>query len=165
MGSVDTDSLAQSLGQSNNWIIDNARGKPVGSIQYSVLTTSQFQAIAGLGWVLAAGQALLVTDQLRVLTGLTTVPDMRGTMQRAIIGVETITGALVPNANPSHNHAFAVGSQVQKLIHTKADYGSPSPGQQYTPSLFVAPTVTVVNSGDAEFVPKYAVGNIFMRIN
>jgi hypothetical protein len=168
MGSVATESLAQAIGQSNNWIVDNSRSKPVGSVLYSILTEAQLQAIVGAGWILSDGRALLITDQFRIITGLTTAPDMRGTFQRAIAGVETITGSIVPGSNPAHTHPFILTNNVAKITGSSNDGVPPASGQQpkMTVDLSLSPGfLTIASSGGSEFAPKYIVTNIFLRIN
>ena len=166
MGSVATESLAQAIGQSNNWIVDNSKGKPVGSIQYSTLTLGQFQAVAGVGWVLANGAPLLITDQLRIITGLTTVPDMRGTFQRAITGVETITGTTLAPVNPNHTHAVSITHSVaQTTPNTRDLFGGAFNTDPWSLNAGLKPIPTVIGNGSTEFFPKYCVLNAFMRIN
>lgn len=168
MGSVATESLAQAIGQSNNWIIDNVKPRPVGSILYSILTETQLQAIVGAGWILADGRPLLITDQFRILTTLTNAPNMQGTYQRSISGVETITGAIVAGSNPSHTHPYILTNNVAKITGSGSDGVPPAPGQQpkMTVDISLSPGfLTIGASGDAEFSPKNVITNIFLRIN
>lgn len=165
MGSAGTEALAQAIGQSVNWVVDNARGRSVGSLYYSTLTELQFQAVAGVGWVLADGRALLVTDQLRVITGLTTVPDMRGTFQRE----GAVTGVTQPSSNASHTHTVNLTHNVSKISagNIYSNIGGPSVGHGVVnwSVLSQRPIASVGTVGATEFCPKYTVFNIFMRIN
>jgi len=49
----------------------------LGSVQFSILTQTQFQAVYGTGWVLCQGQSIS-GSALASLTGITTLPDCRG---------------------------------------------------------------------------------------
>jgi hypothetical protein len=53
----------------------------IGSVQASLLTEAEFQSIFGTGWVLARGQSVSGSKYASI-TGVTTVPDMRGMFLR-----------------------------------------------------------------------------------
>ncbi|MBF0208367.1 MAG: hypothetical protein HQK53_15930 [Oligoflexia bacterium] len=54
----------------------------VGDVRASVLTPAQFREKNGSSWTLMDGSTLALTDELRILTGMTTVPDARGRFLR-----------------------------------------------------------------------------------
>jgi hypothetical protein len=53
----------------------------IGSVQASLLTEAEFQSIFGTGWVLARGQSVSGSKYASI-TGVATVPDMRGMFLR-----------------------------------------------------------------------------------
>lgn len=181
MGAADTNNTAQNIGQAANWVVENAKGSPVGSVKYSHLSEAQFQAVAGTGWVRAAGQALAPTDQLRILTGLLNVPDLegdatiggRGAFVRGKTGVETIDGVQYLSANPSHNHSTSQSSGVARTNGAndrEQTVGGPCWGVGALGNTGAFPysggTFTVQNGGTGtEFRGKSVIMRAFIRIN
>jgi hypothetical protein len=102
------------------------------------------------------------TDQLRILTGLTNVPDLRGTFQRPKAGAELVDGSLQASQNPTHNHGGVgiVNSQLAKSIPNFA-----SGGDDFVNMSATLPNVTMITNGSTEFRPKCRTVNIFIRIN
>lgn len=182
VGSAATNSLAQNIGQAANWVVENVKPSPVGSVKYSELTEAQFQAVAGAGWVRAMGQALAPTDQLRILTGLLTVPDLegavtiggRGAFLRGVTGVETIDGIQYLSSNPSHGHTAIVASNnVAKSVGAndrEQTVGGPCWGVgaigNSGPFPYSGGTITVLSGGTGtEFRGKSVIMRAFIRIN
>lgn len=171
VGSVAAETLAQDIGQTCNWIIDNAKSKPVGSITVSTLTEAQFQAAAGPGWILADGRALLVTDQFRILTGFTTAPNIRGAFPRGKAVADVMDGSTVLSENAAHNHSFIFNNGVAKVIPNQVfvDAGF-EPENTFrmtaTPGIGGAGNVSMASAGtQPEFAPVHVVENVFLRIN
>jgi hypothetical protein len=54
----------------------------VGDVKYSILDPTQFAAVNGSCWVPMDGRALIATDKLRTITGLTTLPNAGGLFLR-----------------------------------------------------------------------------------
>lgn len=61
-------------------IVNIANGN-IGDIRHSMLTLAQFQAVNGIGWVLADGTSCTGTSYA-ALTGYTSLPDARGMVLR-----------------------------------------------------------------------------------
>jgi hypothetical protein len=119
---------------------------------------------------LADGRALLITDQFRILTGIVFAPDMRASFQRAIIGIEVITGSDSTSINALHNHTFSIANTVAKFLGSiyKNFSGGGMERGVGTWGAYPAgtpPTSVISAVGDVEFRPKYCVVNIFLRIN
>lgn len=78
---------------------------PVGSIVSSILTLSQYQAANGDCWKIADGSALSVSDDLRVITGMTTIPDAttEGTFLRQAKSGRVL-GSYEDESFKSHTH-------------------------------------------------------------
>jgi hypothetical protein len=72
-----SDTLATRLASIANYILANISVQaPVGTIVESIMTTAQFQASRGAGWVLCNGQSC-AGSAFQTLTGNSTVPDAR----------------------------------------------------------------------------------------
>lgn len=166
---ADTESLAQAIGQTCNWVIDNISASPVGTIRHSLLSLVQFQAFVGVDWVLADGQN--VTGSLyHTVTGRTTVPDLRATYLRGLPSGDPNTnlGQFLPDSNALHNHPIAV---IQNLIartnfqfvRQRAAPPQSYPRTEYDAAAFNGSTLLSVFG--SEFRPKTIVVNMFIRIN
>jgi hypothetical protein len=179
-----SESMLQKLGQSINYILDQADFQAVGSIDMSDLTEAQYQAQRGTGWILADGRNV-AGSKYGTITGNTTVPDMRGMFPR----MKDFSAAVSPNVtgrNPDgnlalgsyqadsisdHNHPFSPGgTQPSEFMFT----AQPGPLLSVPPSPLntVAPraaTFTVDNStgaaGHSESRPLNRSMNWFVRIN
>lgn len=55
----------------------------VGDVKYSILNPTQFAAVNGACWVPMDGRSMAATDQLRIITALTNVPDGGGLFLRS----------------------------------------------------------------------------------
>lgn len=74
-----SESLMQKLQGNINYLL--ASVLPVGSVVASMLTEGQFQGAASTGWILADGRNVAGSD-FALLTGFSTVPDLRGVFVR-----------------------------------------------------------------------------------
>jgi hypothetical protein len=72
-----SESTIQKIGGSINWLLDNAMGIAIGSIDFSFLTEPQYQAINGTGFVLCDGRSV-IGSTYNLITGQTNIPDWRG---------------------------------------------------------------------------------------
>lgn len=78
----------------------------VGDVKYSILDPTQFAAVNGPCWVPMDGRALAVTDQLRIVSGLTSVPDGGGLFLRG----QEFSGS--PNNDPDRTSGSTI-AQIQ----------------------------------------------------
>lgn len=114
--SASSESLMQKIGGSINWLIDNAQGMAVGSVDGSFLNETQYQAINGIGYVLADGRPVPGTLYASI-TGQSNIPDLRGQYLRGKdlgAGVNpsgdlplpsvSISGSIQVAGMASHNH-------------------------------------------------------------
>lgn len=72
-----SESLFQKIGGSINWLLDNAQGLAIGSIDGTVLSEAQYQAINGVGYILADGRNV-AGSAYAAITGNATVPNLTG---------------------------------------------------------------------------------------
>lgn len=136
---------------------------PIGSVIHSMLTEAQFQAEAGLGWVLADGRNVS-TSRYKDITGNTTIPDMRGAFLRAKNNGSTrnpdgdlALGAYTADKLASHSHTFTIGGSSSA---SNGGYG-----RAITDSAFSSNSANTGASGGNETAPKSITVNIFIRIN
>lgn len=145
---------------------------PVGTIIHSMLSTAQFATEYGDNWVLADGRSVTGSRYASV-TGLSTIPDMRGAFLRAKNNGGTRNpdgdlslGSYSADKFSSHNHgvlqpvsgsgAYCGGVQVVTPAFNKApNYNTTDGyGHPYSQTL-----------GSNETAPKSITVNIFIRIN
>ncbi|MEO0006751.1 MAG: hypothetical protein RJA20_947 [Bacteroidota bacterium] len=93
----------------------------VGDVKYSILNPSQFQAENGDCWVPMDGRSLQPSDRLRVVTGMTAVPNVGGLFLRA----QEFSNS--PDNDPDRNFNSAVGSiqddASERHSHTMTEEG------------------------------------------
>jgi microcystin-dependent protein len=147
VGQCTTDG-SSNLVAANKTMEDNS---PIGHVMPAMLSESQFRAIHGSGWVLAAGQSV-AGSKYATLTGLTFAPDLRG---RTIAGVDNmggsaanrltpggsgITGNIVGTAGGAETHTL---SQTQMPSHTHT-VNTPTIriGNNFGVGAFIAGTTT-----------------------
>lgn len=132
---------------------------PVGTIIHSMLSTAQFATEYGDNWVLADGRSVTGSKYASV-TGLGTIPDMRGAFLRAKNNGSTRNpdgdlslGTYSADKFASHNHSIntgdKIGSNIISVGVTSKDTGS----------------VVTGSKGGNETAPKSITVNIFIRIN
>jgi hypothetical protein len=139
----------------------------VGDVVSSLLAEAQFQVIRGNGWVLADGRSV-AGSQYQVITGASTIPDLRGVFLRGRNDGGSAAGARNDgNQNPdgtlplgtfqgdmfaSHNHgSFAVSGLAGSYSYQAGPYP-------------VNNTATTAAGGN-ETRPKNVTVNFFIRIN
>lgn len=93
----------------------------VGDVKYSILNPSQFQAENGDCWVPMDGRSLQPSDRLRIVTGMTAVPNVGGLFLRA----QEFSNS--PDNDPDRNFNSAVGSiqddASERHSHTMTEEG------------------------------------------
>ncbi len=161
----------------------------LGDIKYSILNPTQFAAANGACWVPMDGRALAANDQLRVVTGMTSVPDGGGQFLRA----QEFSGGA--NNDPDRTSATPIGTVEAEAFkehnhgvndpghsHNVADINHPGGGHKcvcsdasatadksttttdhYTDSAFTG--VSIQNKGGSETRPKNLNFWIYIRIN
>ncbi len=155
----------------------------VGDVKYSILNPTQFDAVNGDCWVPMDGRAMAATDNLRITTGLTNVPDGGGLFLRS---QEFATS---PNNDPdrssgstiavvqqdelkSHNHSMDTAGNHWHNLGTRGFAGGNLPGadgsfDDESISSFSAGSHThnINNTGGTETRPKNLNLWIYIRIN
>lgn len=99
---------------------------PIGVIASAMLTEAQFQAVNGASWILADGRSV-AGSSYAVMTGQTSVPDLRGMVLRG-----KNNGRSDGNENPDGDKALGVFEQDQMQGHRHPIHstdGSASPNQ------------------------------------
>lgn len=134
---------------------------PVGTVIHSMLTTAQFASEYGDNWVLADGRSATGTRYAAV-TGLSTIPDMRGVFLRG-------KGATY---NPDGDLALGTYSTDKYLSHAHtvtmwSGAGGSSGGYtQYSSNFDTSLSNQPTNAaGNNETAPRSITVNIFIRIN
>ena len=96
----------------------------VGDVKYSILDPTQFAAVNGACWVPMDGRALAVSDQLRILTGLTNVPNAGGYFLRS----QEFSGG--PDVDPARTSGSTIATvqndETRSHNHTMQSAGSHS---------------------------------------
>ena len=124
---------------------------PVGTIIHSMLTTTQFASEYGDNWVLADGRSVSGT-KYALITGLGSIPDMRGAFLRA-------KGSTY---NPDGDLALGTYSADKVRILTAIDdIASGAATILRTPINRASPAYLY----DNETSPRSITVNIFIRIN
>ncbi len=166
---------------------------PVGSIVNSLLTLAQYQSENGDCWKLANGGILNATDELKIITGMSTIPDAltNGTFLRQAKSGRTV-GSFEDEAfmqhthiQNSHNHAQNAHNHHsgQGYIDTSGgQYGAVAGGgnQRYTNMSAGNPvarwntssttatnqdaTAINQNAGGTETRPKNVAVNMFVKV-
>ncbi|MDO8365984.1 MAG: hypothetical protein Q7T20_04240 [Saprospiraceae bacterium] len=160
----------------------------VGDIKHSILNPTQFAAVNGACWVPMDGRALASTDQLRVITGMLSVPDGSGLFLRS----QEFSGGA--DNDPSRTSASAIatlqGEAVQLHNHGVNDPGhahnyDDSNREQGGTSYFIAggerfsgpitssnqltqfntTGISIQNAGGPETRPKNLNFWVYIRIN
>ena len=136
---------------------------PVGTIIHSMLSTAQFATEYGDNWVLADGRSVTGT-KYALVTGLTTLPDMRGAFLRGKNNGSTrnpdgdlTLGIYSADKFASHNHTFVIGGSSSS---SNGGYG-----RVIADSAFSANSASTGASGGNETAPKSITVNIFIKIN
>lgn len=117
----------------------------VGDVKYSILNPTQFAAVNGGCWVPMDGRALAATDQLRIITGRTSVPDGSGLFLRAQEfsgGADndpdrnsgTAIATAQQDGNRSHSHTVGGGGSHKHAV--PYDSGGGGVGGGENPMLF-----------------------------
>lgn len=156
-----SESLIQAIGGAINGILQ--LGPAVGTVEMSDLSESAFQGIKGTNWVLSDGRSVS-GSRYHTLTGLSHVPDRRGTFPRMKDhgrGLDPsgnlAIGTYVADAIGAHTHNFT------DLVPSAAAGGSDGGGDNDR-GLQGVPSTTA-STGGAETRPKFVVINFFVRIN
>ncbi len=160
----------------------------LGDIKYSILNPTQFAAANGVCWVPMDGRALASNDQLRVVTGMTNVPNGGGMFLRSQEfsgGADndpdrtsaTAIGTVEGEALKSHNHGVndpGHGHGFNDLY--RSDDGSSydvAGGRHFTGPLTSTPNnttnnttnISIQNNGGSETRPKNLNFWVYIRIN
>lgn len=175
-----SESLLQKIGGSLNWLLENASGLAVGSMEFSFLTLAQFQSINGTGFVLCDGAALPPASLYEAITGRTVSPDMRGFYPRmrdhgagvnpaGDLAVATVQGAAIKGhthpvsiANPTGPGLVnAMGQLIPGLDNANNGTDEVGVDPVTTASFSISPVAQGTGAGDAQRI----IGNWFLRIN
>ena len=175
------------LGAAINFIIDNLPSGPgIGTIQPSMLTLVQFQAIKGAGWVLCDG-ANVTGSAYQTSLGFTNVPDLRNRFFRGKNHARSTgtgdpdgdlaLGTFRSNKIKSHSHTATYVTN-RPIAHTNSTFDQDAGGERYNHNPFIWPltsynmTTQVLNSPPsayteiaAEMRPMNIAVNFFIRIN
>lgn len=150
-------------------------GNPVGMIVHSLLTEAQFQALNGIGWVLADGRSITGSKYAEI-TGATTIPDMRGQFLRGKnngrsdgnqdSAGERALGDYKADKMQGHRHNSVQGAQF--ILDLNAGDASGANGTTRTRGLIGDPSSDGTNGTPrtgSETQPKNIAVNIFIKIN
>jgi len=162
----------------------------VGDVKYSILNPTQFAAVNGDCWVPMDGRALAVSDQLRTITGLTSVPNAGGYFFRSQefsggpdVDPARSSGSTIATAQNdetrSHNHSMQAAGNHNHSLGTRGFLvGAAAAGLNYATgadgsfddsdiSTFSAGshTHTIDNTGGNETRPKNLNLWTYIRIN
>jgi hypothetical protein len=85
----------------------------VGDVKYSILDPTQFAAVNGSCWVPMDGRALIATDKLRIITGLTTLPNAGGLFLRG----QEFAGQTT-NHDPDRTSTTAIATLQDQAMQT-----------------------------------------------
>jgi len=96
----------------------------VGDVKYSILNPTQFNAANGDCWVPMDGRSLAATDQLRIITGMTSLPDAGGYFLRS----QEFSGS--PNVDPDRTSGSTIATvqndEIRSHNHTMQSAGNHS---------------------------------------
>lgn len=157
----------------------------VGSIQQSILTEAEFQALAGNCWVLMAGQTLSGTDLGTItlardgsgtgntnddgLSAMANLPDASGRFLRSSGGNSTSLGQAQDDAIKSHAHRWENSFDSQQLSASSQSTGYFAPwfngnGLHLDGPTYKDPDATIGTLSD-ETRPINITVNTFVKIN
>ena len=175
-----SESLFQKIGSSLNYIQNNLQTLAVGSIESSFLTEAQYQAIRGTGFVLADGRNV-AGSTYSIITGETTIPDLRGVMIRGKdhgrglnpdgdLALGTYQDAIVREHNHGVNYSDGTSGSTAwwpwgGSPYLKAQDGTEQRNVTGPSSQYVSVTFIVLNRGVDSGHPKNMTCNWFIRIN
>jgi hypothetical protein len=164
-----TESFMERFAAASNWIVNNIRPQPVGSIIYSKMTEAQIQAVKGIGWILCDGRSV-IGSAYQTLTGQTNCVDHRGLFCRGqnsgrVDGLQNPDGSAIrtfqADGSINHTHPTVVPTNVAGTRNV----GGGSPGSAFRRPFAVTPTIALNQFGFSEMVPLFGVMNAFVRIN
>lgn len=165
-----TESFAERFAAASNWIANNIRPQPVGSIIYSKMTEAQFQAVKGVGWILSDGRNV-AGSSYQVITGQANCVDLRGLHIRGQNSGRsdgnqnpdgTALRAYQPDGTFAHSHPTAVPNNLAGTRGSKAVSGGV---YRQNGNLGATIAVTLSNVGSGQMYAKYGTMNAFVRIN
>ena len=146
---------------------------PVGTVIHSMLTATQFAAEYGDNWVLADGRSVTGT-KYALVTGASTIPDMRGAFLRAKGSTYNPDGDLALGqytsskfASHDHQEQYVTGGTGP----FPAFRSTTAPGTQttiYGQNLSLTSSGSPLNTvatGSNETAPSSVTVNVFIRIN
>lgn len=145
---------------------------PVGTVIHSMLTTTQFASQYGDNWVLSDGRS--VSGSLyHSVTGVSTIPDMRGAFIRNKGGTynpdgDLTIGSYSADKFKSHTHVQnAHNHTASNVIIGGVSFGSGGGSGSYGSSTVTTSDATVINqdTGGNETAPRAIHLNAFIRIN
>ncbi len=160
-----SEALLQSMQGNINYLLSSIL--PVGSVVASLLTESQFQDIAGTGWILADNRSIS-SSTLATVTGITTAPDLRGVFVRGKNnGRSTTTG------NAAGDLALGAGQSDTFASHThsysyqipSASPGGSDGGTDNDVGLTTINNNTGSSGSTTETKPRNVTLNYFIRID
>lgn len=155
----------------------------LGDVKYSILNPTQFAAANGACWVPMDGRALATTDQLRIATGMTAVPDGSGLFLRSQEfsgganndpdrNSGSAIGAFQGDEYRSHNHTMQTAGNHSHSLGSRGyeTNGAPGADGSFDDSNIQthsagAHTHPIDNSGGSETRPKNLNFWIYIRIN
>lgn len=177
-----SESLLQKIGGSLNFIIRNKAGLAIGSIEASDLTEAQYQAIRGVGYVVADGRNVS-GSAYHALTGNATIPDLRDRFLRCkdygagnnsdgdtAIGTDQADNIKAHNHTPNLNCTRPfVALWDPNVICREVQPTDPfarDPRVEPSPIQYANLNVSVGNQGNTGGgIPKSVKINWFIRIN
>lgn len=167
-----TESFMARFAAASNWIANNIRPQPVGSIIYSKMTEAQFQAVKGVGWILSDGRNVS-GSAYATLKGVTNCVDLRGVHIRGqnngrSDGLQNPDGtalrAFQSDGTVAHTHSTVAPTNLAGIAQTKVIVSN----NDYRNSITLSASLSVTMSGgggSTQMYTKYLVMNAFVRIN
>lgn len=130
---------------------------PVGTIVHSMLSTTQFASEYGANWVLADGRSV-TGSKYEQITGISSIPDMRGLFLRGKGATfnpdgDLALGTFTDDKLRSHTHGAGAIDNGGTGIFQSGGGGSRNQ------------TLLTDATGGNETAPKSITVNIFIRIN
>lgn len=140
---------------------------PVGSIIDSMLSEAQFQGLTSTGWIIADGRSV-TGSSYALVTGNTTVPDLRGVFTRGKNGARsTATGNSEGDKSLGTYEADQFASHTHPYLYrtpSAASGGSDGGGDTDRGLNDVNATTDATGTG-TETRPRAVTVNKFIRIN
>jgi hypothetical protein len=156
-----SESLMFAIGGGVNYCLTNSG--QVGDIVMSMLGLSAFQGLRDSTWVLLDGTSCVGTE-FATLTGLTNLPDWRGTYPRACDnerGLDPngsqVPGAYIADVVGPHAHG------TNAITGANIGVGSGSAQDGIQSGTFA--TATINNTGGTETAPKTTYANFYTKVN